>query len=104
MADRRKKMDWMAQLEAGIREALTKVPVSDYWVVVHEKAQASWGRQRARDIILKSDTFDNAYTLNGLEFRVISDREERERWPVGSLIHFFKNHQVMVLIFYLNLF
>lgn len=78
----------MAQLEAGIREALTKVPVSDYWVVVHEKAQAAWGRERARDIILNSDMFDDANILNRLEFRVISSWEERERWPVGSLIHF----------------
>lgn len=74
-------MDWMAQLEAGIRDALTRYPISDYWVVVHDDAQVVWGKGRAREII-------DERTAAKLEFRVIRNADEREKWPVGSLIHF----------------
>jgi len=57
-------MDWMQQLEEGIREALTKDSVRDYGVVVHNEAQAIWGRLRAKEIVASGDMFENLEIAN----------------------------------------
>lgn len=81
-------MNWQKLVDEGIRNALTKEPVSDYWVAVHNKEQKEWGKTRAREIVLEYLLSQNPIVLDQLVFRVILSDEEQERFPIGALINF----------------
>lgn len=81
-------MGWQKHVDEGIRNALTKEPISNYWVAVHSKEQAEWGYEKAREIIMEFELSQDISMLDQLHFRVILSDDEKERFPVGTLINF----------------